>query len=71
MTWPHASDELIEIIVANECNAQLGLATSRFRRLANEIERLRAREVAMLDAIRHYNPDDAFLDAEKRTNDAQ
>src|SRR3972149_2234923 len=35
------SDEPLDIIQANECEAQPGLATNRFRRLWNEIERLR------------------------------
>jgi hypothetical protein len=33
----NVSDERLDIILSNECGAPPGLATSRFRRLANEI----------------------------------
>lgn len=42
MIYTHGvSDEPLEIIRANECDAQENLATSRFRALWNEIERLK------------------------------
>jgi hypothetical protein len=41
MRYPNASTEPLEIIRVNECEANPGLATSRFQALWNEIERLR------------------------------
>lgn len=50
----HVSDESLDIIRANECDAPINLATKRFRRLWNEIESLRARlDEAANDAQRY------------------
>jgi hypothetical protein len=40
MRYPNASIEPLEIIRINECDAETGLATSRFQALWNEIESL-------------------------------
>ena len=40
--YPLASEEPLDIIRRNECEAPMSLVTSRFQALWNEIERLRA-----------------------------
>jgi hypothetical protein len=47
MRYPNASTEPLEIIRANECEADPSLTTKRFQALWNEIERLRS---ALADA---------------------
>lgn len=50
MRYPNASTEPLEIIRANECEADLNLATKRFQALWNEIERLQG----LLQQTRNY-----------------
>ena len=53
--YPGASTEPLEIIRSNECNAQQGLATSRFQALWNEIIHLRRIVSAYVDDENRFN----------------
>lgn len=57
MRYPRASTEPLEIIRVNECEADVGLATTRFQALWNEIDRLNvllAEAIAINGELRSY-----------------
>jgi hypothetical protein len=56
MRYPRASTEPLEIIRVNECDADVGLATSRFQALWNEIESLHE----LLRQAQNYIPKDHY-----------
>jgi hypothetical protein len=51
MKYPNASTEPLSVIEAHVCNDDRSLSTSRFERLFNEIEKLRADMDAMRSAL--------------------
>lgn len=68
--WQGASDEPISIIEANECQQFNSLATSRFRRLINEIAALQAqlsgaRNAALEEAIDSVDDDNNLSSSQK------
>ena len=58
MRYPRASTEPLEIIRANECEADVSLATSRFQALWNEIERLQTENWQLKQACGYPIPAD-------------